>query len=444
MPKIAIIGAGTMQFVRALVADITTYPELAGAEVCLMDISPERLDMSKRLADRIILQQQSNVKITTTTDRVEALKGAQYVMITFQIGGLAAVEDDIRIPEKYGVSQCVGDTMGPGGIFRGLRTVPVLIDVARDMEKYCPDAILLQYCNPMAINMWALQEAVPGLKMAGLCHSIPGASRMMASWIGAPYEEITFTAAGINHMAWFLEFKWNGQDAYPLLWKAMEDPANYAKEPVRIDMARHVGYFMTESSGHLSEYLPWFRNSERHIDELVAKFTDPGADWLDWGRTGGYLKFCHRELETAPARRLRWINGEVPVPVERSVEYGPAIVAAVEANQPLVFYGNVLNTGLIDNLAPGSCVEVPVVVDRHGFRPTHVGKLPPHLAALNTTNIIVQELTARGSQTGDRDLIRNAIALDPVTSSVLSLSEIDAMTNEMFAANERWLPQFKK
>lgn len=444
MPKIAIIGAGTMQFVRALVADITTYPELEGAEVCLMDINPERLAMSKALADRIILQQNSKCVITTTTDRKEALTGARYVMITFQIGGLSAVEADIRIPEKYGVSQCVGDTMGPGGIFRGLRTIPVLIDVARDMEAICPDAILLQYCNPMAINMWALQDEFPGMKMAGLCHSIQGTSRMMARWIGAPYDEITFRAAGINHMAWFLEFKWNGKDAYPLLREAVKNPELYGKEPVRIDMLRHVGVFMTESSGHLSEYLPWYRNAEEHIADLVAKFTDPGADWLDWGRTAGYLKFCYRELETAPARRAKWISGEVPVPVDRSVEYGPAIVAAVETNQPLVFYGNVKNTGLIPNLADGCCVEVPVVVDRHGFRPTHAGALPPHLAALNTTNIIVQELTVRGSQTGDRDLIRNAMALDPVVATRLSLSEVDALTREMFEAHERWLPQFNR
>lgn len=442
MPKISIIGAGTMQFVRALVADVTTYPELDGCEICLMDINAERLAMSKALADRIIEQQHSRCVITATTDRAEALKGAGYVMTTFQIGGLPGAEADIRIPEKYGVSQCVGDTLGPGGIFRGLRTIPVLLDICRDMQEICPDAILLQYCNPMAINMWAVADAFPQMKMAGLCHSIPGTSRLMAHWIGAPYEEITFRAAGINHMAWFLEFKWNGQDAYPLLWEAVGNPEVYGKEPVRIDVARHVGCFMTESSGHLSEYLPWFRNTPAHIEDLVAKFTDPGADWLDWGRTGGYLKFCYRELETAPARRAKWISGEVPVPVERSVEYGPAIVAAVETNQPLVFYGNVKNTGLIPNLPQGCCVEVPVVVDRHGFRPTHAGALPPHLAALNTTNILVQELTVRGSQAGDRDLIRHAVSLDPVVAATCSLPDIEAMTRELFEAHSRWLPQF--
>lgn len=444
MTKISIIGAGTMQFVRALVADITTYPELDGCTVCLMDINPDRLEMSRKLADRIVVQQRSNVRIEVTTDRVEALKGADYVMTTFQIGGLDAVEQDIYIPEKYGVSQCVGDTMGPGGIFRGLRTIPVLMDICRDMERHCPDAMLLQYCNPMAVNMWAIAEAFPQIKMAGLCHSIQGTSRMMANWIDAPYQEITFKAAGINHMAWFLEFKWNGKDAYPLLWEAMKRPELYAKEPVRIDLARHAGIFMTESSGHLSEYLPWFRNTPENIEEcVVSKFTDPGADWLDWGRTGGFLKFAKRDLETAPARRAKWISGEVPVPVERSVEYGPAIVAAVESNQPFVFYGNVLNTGLITNLPQGSCVEVPVVVDRHGFRPTHAGTLPPHLAALNMTNVIVQELTVRASQSGDPLLLRNAMALDPIVAANLNLDQIDAMTTEMLEANKQWLPQFK-
>ncbi len=442
MPKITIIGAGTMAFIKALVGDITTYPELDGCEICLMDISADRLDMSVRLAKKILEQEQSRCTITATTDRRESLQGADYVLTTFQVGGLSAYEQDIAIPEQYGVSQCVGDTLNPGGIFRGLRHIPVLQAIAQDMEAICPDAYLLQYANPMAINMWAISESSPGIKAVGLCHSIQGTSRLMARWIGAPYEEISFQAAGINHMAWFLEFKWKGKDAYPLLWQALKDPAIYGKEPVRIDMARHVGYFMTESSGHLSEYLPWFRKRPDLMEELVGKFTDPGADWLDWGRGGGYYRHCIRELETAPPRRAKWINGEVPIPVERSVEYGPAIIAAVETNRPFVFNGNVRNTGLITNLPQGACVEVPIVVDRNGMRPCYVGDLPPHLAAINTTNILAQGLTVKGSLSGDRDLIRHAVALDPLTAAACSLSEIRKMTDELFEAHARFLPQF--
>ncbi|MGE5673009.1 MAG: alpha-glucosidase/alpha-galactosidase [Mycobacterium leprae] len=444
MPKITLIGAGSMTFAKNLIGDIISYPELAGAEICLMDINPERLQMSVQLGELLMSQKGGNqCTIFPTTDRRAALKGAHYVITAFQAGGLKAYEKDIEIPAKYGVSQCVGDTLNPGGIFRGLRTIPVMQAIAREMAELCPDAVLLQYNNPMAISTWGTYASAPDLKVVGLCHSVQGTAQMLADWIGAPMEQVSYRCAGINHMAWFLEYKWQGKDAYPLIREAVKDPVRYGKEPIRIDLLRHFGYFVTESSGHASEYNPWFRKRPEVLAQTVAKFTDPGHDWLDWGRGGGYLKHCYRELEMLPPRRERWIKGEEPVPFKRSHEYGIQIIHAMETNTPTTIYGNVRNTGLVTNLPADACVEVPVLVDGTGLRPIYVGNLPPQLAALNRTNVGAQELAVTGSLLGDRELVKLALAMDPLTGAVCSLDEIEAMTRELFEAHAQWLPQFQ-
>ena len=442
MLKIAIIGAGSVVFTRTLVVDILSFPALQESTIALMDIDPYRLQVAHDLVRAIIERRQLPARVEATLDRAAALSGAKYVIVTIQVGGLEAYEYDINIPKQFGVEQCVGDTLGPGGVFRGLRTIPVLLDMAREMDKLCPDALLLNYSNPMAINCWAFAKAT-GRPHVGLCHSVQGTSRLLASFIGAPYEEVSYKVAGINHQAWFLEFRWKGRDAYPLLRRAAEDPEVYGKEPVRFELMKHFGYFVTESSGHASEYNPYFRKNAQAVAELSARFKSPEDHWFDWGRTGGYLKHCKERLTDYLDEVKQQVRGEKPISFERSDEYAAYIINAMETNSPTVIHGNVPNTGLITNLPTGACVEVPCLVNGNGIQPTHVGDLPPQLAALNRTNINVQELAVEAALTGDRDLVRQAIKLDPLTAAVCTLDQIDAMVDKMFEAEAQWLPEFR-
>ncbi len=443
MAKIALIGAGSATFAKTLIADILTYPGLDGAQIALMDINPERLDLSYRIVQRMIAEQQSRCTVDATLDRRAALTGADYVITAFQIGGVAAMELDFAIPGKYGVGQNVGDTANPGGIFRGLRTIPVLQEICREMEELCPDAVLLQYSNPMAINMWGVY-ASSGIKHVGLCHSVQGTMELLARYIKAPYNEISFKCAGINHMAWFLEYKWNGQDAYPLFRELYHDSFVYGKEPVRWDLFKHLGYWVTESSGHSSEYYPWFRKRPDTLEKMISKFTYINYESLENGATGAYLRLFQRDAVKHREQVDGWLNSAEPIPVKRSSEYGVQIINAIETNTPAYIHGNVQNTGLITNLPDGACVEVPMMVDGSGLRPLHVGKLPPQLAAVCRPHIAMHELTVLGSLHGDRDAIRQAVSLDPLTAAVCSLEEIEAMTTEMLEAQARWLPQFAK
>ncbi|MFQ5795610.1 MAG: alpha-galactosidase [Candidatus Bipolaricaulia bacterium] len=381
--------------------------------------------------------------VKATLDRREAIRDADFVIVTIQVGGLEAYELDIEIPLKYGVGQCVGDTLGPGGVFRGLRTIPVLQEITREMDGLCrPEALLINYSNPMSINCWAI-TADSGRPHVGLCHSVQGTSEMLARWIGAPYDEVTYKVAGINHQAWFLEFKWNGEDVYPMLRKAMEDPKRQGEEPIRIELARQFGYFVTESSGHASEYTPYFRKSAEMIDnEIVPRFQSSNDAWFDWGCTGGYLRTCQRELPTYLDEVKEQIAGRQPLPTGRTHEYGSYIIEAMATHQPTVIYGNVPNTGLITNLPEGCCVEGPCLVDGNGIRPCYVGELPWQLAGLNRNMINVQGLAVNGSLTGDREAIVHAVMLDPLTAAVCTLPQIRAMVDEMFEVQAQWLPQF--
>jgi len=435
--KIAFIGAGSFEFTRSLVRDILTYPALQDCTIALMDIDEERLGYIKKAVDKIIEAGNYPAKVIATTNRAEALKDADGVICTILVGGVHVWRHDIEIPKKYGVDINVGDTRGPAGIFRALRTIPVMLDICRDIERYCPDAIMLNYTNPMAMLCRAMQGETK-VKVTGLCHSVQGTAAMLASWIGASMEEITYVCAGINHQAWFLEFKWNGKDAYPLIREAVQRPEIYNQEQVRNEMFLHLGYYVTESSGHNSEYNAWFRKRP----DLIEKYCTHGTGWNP-GEYAFILKEYLKREDTWRDDIKKWLERDT-INLNRGNEYAAGILNAVIGDGTMYkFNGNVRNFGLIDNLPEGCCVEVPVLASKYGFEPIHVGPLPPQLAILNYVNAMCEELAVEGALTGDPNKIYQAIYYDPLTSAVLSLAEIKQMVREMFEVNKDWLPQFK-
>ena len=443
MPKITLIGAGSLVFTRNLCSDILLTPALQESILSLMDIDPARLAQARDMVQALIERRGLKARVEATTDRREAVRGADYVVTTFQQGGLDAYRLDIEIPQRFGVEQCIGDTLGPGGVFRALRTIPVLLDLCRDLDELAPEALLLNYVNPMAANCWAVDRAT-GRPCVGLCHSVQGTSEMLASWIGVPYQEVVFRCAGINHQAFFLEFRRGKDDLYPLIWQAIEREEIYNQEPVRVELMKHFGYFVTESSGHASEYVPYFRKSARMVnEELAPRFKGQDSDWFDYGRTGGYLRHSLERLENYEKELSDLTAGEKPLPTTRTYEYGSYIVEAMETGRPLRFNGNVPNRGWIDNLPQGCCVEVPCWADRHGIQPVAVGALPPQLAALNRTNINVQELVVEAAVTGSVEAAYHAVMLDPLTAAVCTLPQIHNMVGEMLSAQRQWLPQFR-
>lgn len=442
MPKITFIGAGSVVFTRNLCSDILLTPALQDATIMLMDPDPVRLERSLKLVQAIIQQRGLKARVQATLDRREAVRDAQYVITTFQQGGLEAYALDIEIPRKYGVEQCVGDTLGPGGVFRGLRTIPVLLDLCRDMDELAPNAMLLNYVNPMAINCWAVADG-SGRPHVGLCHSVQGTSEMLAQWIHVPYDEVSFVCAGINHQAFFLEFCRGHEDLYPLILAAFERPEILGTEPVRGELMHHLGYFVTESSGHASEYVPYYRKSARMVnEELSPRFKNPHDEWFDFARTGGYLKHCLERVELADQDFRALIDGTRELPSVRTHEYGSYIMEAMETNIPARINGNIPNQGHITNLPNGACVEVPCLVDKNGVQGVVVGALPTQLAALNRTNINVQELAVEATLRGSREAVHHAIMIDPLTATVCTLPQIHALVDEMFEAQAQWLPQF--
>jgi len=442
MLKIAFIGAGSVVFTRNLCSDILLTPVLQDCTISLMDIDPVRLERSRKLVQAIIDQRGLKARAEATMDRREAVKDARYVITTFQQGGLDAYALDIDIPRKYGIEQCVGDTLGPGGVFRGLRTIPVLLELCNDMDQLAPDALLLNYVNPMAINCWAVADG-SGRPHVGLCHSVQGTSEMLARWIDVPYDEVSYICAGINHQAWFLEFKRSAEDLYPRIWAALEHKEIMGEEPVRGELMKNFGYFVTESSGHASEYAPYFRKTSQMVDEeLSPRFKNPADFWFDFARTGGYLRHCQRQLALAEQEFGELIEGTKKLPTQRTHEYGSFILEAIESNRPARINGNVPNEGLITNL-PYCCCEVPCLVDSNSVQGVFVGNLPTQLAAINRTNINVQELTVEASLTGDRDAVHYAIMMDPLTAGVCTLLQIHDLVDEMLEAQARWLPQFE-
>ncbi|MGD0613645.1 MAG: alpha-glucosidase/alpha-galactosidase [Anaerolineales bacterium] len=441
MSKITFIGAGSIVFTRNLCSDILLTPVLQDCTISLMDIDPVRLERSRKLVQAIIDRRDLKARVEATMDRREAVKDARFVITTFQQGELDAYALDIDIPRKYGVEQCVGDTLGPGGVFRGLRTIPVLLELCNEMDELAPDALLLNYVNPMAINCWAVADG-SGRPHVGLCHSVQGTSEMLARWIDVPYDEVSFLCAGINHQAWFLEFRRGQEDLYPRIWEALERDEIMGEEPVRGELMKNFGYFVTESSGHASEYVPYFRKNTQMVDgELSPRFKNLADFWFDFARTGGYLRHCQKQLALAEQEFSELSEGIKDLPTRRTHEYGSFIIEAIETNQPARINGNVPNDGLITNL-PYGCCEVPCLVDGNGVQGVFVGDLPAQLAGINRTNINVQELAVEASLTGNKDAVHYAIMMDPLTSAVCTLPQIHAMVDEMFEAQARWLPQF--
>jgi alpha-galactosidase len=432
MPKIAMIGAGSIVFCKTLMMDILATPVLRNSEFRLMSRTMPKLKRMKRFADRVITDNEVDAKVSVTLDRREALTGADYVIAMLQIGGVDAFGMDYEIPLKYGVDQCIGDTMGPGGVFRALRTIPVMLDLANDVKALCPNAPILNYVNPMAAVCWAL-GAVPGLQFIGLCHGVQTTLDLIARYVGVNKKEIDFLCAGINHMAWFLKIEHKGKDLYPLFKANCEKPEYYINEKVRIETMRHFGYFMTESTGHLSEYLPWFRKNRKALDLYCD---EPSFG----GESGAYFKWCR--LIADKLENSDMLAGEPTKLDHRSVEYCSYILEAIETGASFKLQGNVRNDGYITNLPRGCCVEVPVFVDKMGLHPTFAGDLPVQLAALNQSNVTVQGLAVQAALTGDPELVVAACALDPLTSAVLTLKEVRDMVAEMLKAERRWLPQF--
>lgn len=439
MIKIAFIGAGSLGFTRGLVRDVLSFPLLQDATLALMDIDPERLEFAHKSVQRIIDMGKYPARVTATLDRVEALRDADIVMVTILAGSTNIWRYDIEIPKQYGVDINIGDTRGPSGIFRALRTIPVMLDIARDMERYCPNATLLNYTNPMAMLCRALQRE-SFIRLTGLCHSVQGTAMMLADWIGAPYKEITYTCAGLNHMAWYLKYDWNGKDAYPLMRKAVtERPEIYNEEIVRNEMFLHLDYYVTESSGHNSEYNAWFRKR----NDLIERYCTHGTGWNP-GEYAYILKEYQNAERTWKDEARQWFAAETPIELERGEEYAAFIINALMGGEPFQFNGNVPNTNLVTNLPQNACVEVPVWVSRKGFEPVHVGALPPQCATLTNLTAQIEEMAVEGALTGDPRLIFQAIAYDPLTSAVLSLAEIKQMVNQMFAQNKDYLPHFKR
>ncbi|MFC5405834.1 alpha-galactosidase [Cohnella soli] len=435
--KIAFIGAGSLGFTRKLVTDILTYPAFQDCTIALMDIDSERLAMVKKAVDKIIQAGNYPAQAIATTNRQEALDGADGVICTILVGGPQVFRHDIEIPKKYGVDINVGDTRGPAGIFRALRTIPVMMDIIRDVEIYCPHAVLLNYTNPMAMLCRAMQGESK-VKVTGLCHSVQYTAEMMARWIGAPLNEIDYLCAGINHLAFYLKYEWGGKDAYPLLKEAVKQTDIYNEEQVRNEMFIHLDYYVTESSGHNSEYNPWFRKRP----DLIQKYCTSGTGW----NPGEHAYILNGYLDAEETWREGLAKSiDEAVNLERSFEYASSIFNAVFGDGTLFkFNGNVRNFGLIDNLPAGCCVEVPVLASKSGLEPIHVGPLPDHLAVLVNINAACEELAVEAALTGDRRKVFHAICMDPLTSAVLSLDEIQMMVDEMFVVNEKWLPQFQK
>jgi len=426
MTKIAFIGAGSLGFTRKLIRDVLTFPLLKDATLALMDIDAERLEFAQKAAQRIVDMGHYPAKVVATMDRVEALKDADAVLVTILAGGTDVWRYDIEIPKKYGVDTNIGDTRGPSGIFRALRTIPVMLGIARDMERHCPDATMLNYTNPMAMLCRAMQRET-GIKLTGLCHSVQGTAEMLARWIGAPMEEITYTCAGINHMSWYVKYEWNSKDAYPLIRRAVvENPEIYNEEIVRNEMFLHLDYYVTESSGHNSEYNWWFRKRP----DLIEKYCVHGTGWNP-GEYAYIVKHYQQREATWRDEAKKWFAEDTPISLERGHEYAAYIINALQGGEPFQFNGNVPNRSLVTNLPEGACVEVPVWASRKGLEAVHVGALPPQCAALTNLSASIEEMAVEAALTGDPRLVFQAIAYDPLSAAVLSLAEIEEMVNEM-------------
>jgi alpha-galactosidase len=434
MPKITLIGAGSAVFARQIITDILNVEGLDEGRFALVDIDPERLELAHKIAEKIIALSGKRWSVSASTERRELLPGSDFIVNSIEVAGLANVRHDYEIPLKYGIDQCIGDTIGPGGIFKALRTGPAWLDVLRDCERLCPDAWVLNYTNPMSILTLAALKGT-AMPTVGLCHSVQGTSRQLAGYLEVPYAELDWRCAGINHNAWFTELRYHGENMYPRLRERARVPEVYEQDPVRFEMMLHFGAFVTESSGHFSEYVPYFRKRP----DLIERYCRPGYR----GETGFYANNWPTWRAANDARIQEMLAGTREVPLTRSHEYASYIVEAVELNQPTVIYGNVRNTGLIDNL-PDGCVEVACLVDRNGVQPCHFGPLPEQLAALNRSHMAVHALMVEALLHRDKQAARYALLLDPLTAAVLSPAQISALFDEMWQAERQYLQPFER
>lgn len=425
-PKITFIGAGSVVFTKNLLGDILTFPELHGCTISLHDTDPARLEVAEQMARWTATALAARPQIEATLDRREALNGADYVVNMVQVGGHAATLIDFDIPREYGLRQTIGDSHSIGGIFRALRTIPVMQSIARDMEQVCPGAIMLNYTNPMSMLCWAWFAAT-SIPIVGLCHSVQYTTEQIAGYAGVPYEEVTYLGAGINHVAWILRFEHNGADAYPLLRRALDEGRIPPDDLVRAELFRRLGFYVTESSEHNAEYSAHFIPQPGEIERLHIPIDE-------------YVRRSEDNLKEFDDIRAQLQRGE-PFEIERSAEYASLIIHAMETGQPRVIYGNLRNDDLITNLPHGCCVEVPCLVDRNGVQPTHIGALPPQLAGMSRQHVAVQELTVRAALEGRREHVYHAAMLDPLTAASMPLDHIWAMVDALIDAHGDALPE---
>jgi alpha-galactosidase len=438
-PRIVVIGAGGWVFPMELTRDILSFDALGDSTLVLYDIDVQAAERTADAARRLIDLGTRRVKVEVPGSLRSALRGADFVITVFQIGGIDAYALDIEIPREYGIDQTVGDTLGPGGVFRGLRTVEALREVAEAMREICPDALLLNYANPMSVNCWATD--LLGVQVVGLCHSVQGTSELLARELGVPYDEVTFDCAGVNHTAWFTTFRRGEEDLIPRIREVMrarhvdrtepllprsDDPYE-SIERVRAELMMLTGYFHTESSHHASEYWAWFRKTP----ETTRAYLDREWDYLTICRSSDAGGSNDEIIEDARARGIR-----------QGGEFAAPIIDSIVTGTERIVYGNVRNGGLIENLPADACVEVACAVDANGVRPVHYGSLPSASAALNQVQITVQRLTVEAAMTGDRDLVHAAVALDPLTGAVQTLPKIHEMVDRMLEAQAQWLPRF--
>ena len=438
MARICLLGAGSTVFAQNILGDVLSNPELADSDIALFDIDAERLSTSEIMARRIGMTLGiKGLRVTATTNRREALRGADFVILMMQIGGYKpSTVVDFEIPKKFGLRQTIADTLGIGGIFRALRTIPVVLDIARDMEEMCPKALMMNYVNPMAMISWAMQETAPHIAYVGLCHSVQETSGQLARVLGEDIANIDYLSAGINHVAFFTKFEkrlpgGGVEDLYPRL-RAIAASDDYpAGDKVRFAVMKHFGHFVTESSEHFSEYTPWFIKRDR--PDLIDKYQVP----LD-----EYIRRCKEQIAGWHTLRAELENVDAPLVVEKSNEYAAAIIHGMVTGSNHLIYGNLRNNGLIDNLPAAAAVEVPCHVNRNGIQPLRVGLVPAQLAAIMRSQINVQELTVLAALTGKRDHIYHAAMLDPHTAAELSLDEIRALCDALITAHGTYLPAY--
>src|SRR2546428_5812551 len=434
MPKVTMIGAGSAVFARQVITDTLAIDGLDDGVFALVDIDDGRLEVARQIAERLVDLSGKRWTVVASTDRREVLQDSDYIVNSIEVAGLQNVRADYDIPLRYGVDQSIGDTIGPGGIFKALRTGPAWLDIVADVTRFAPKAIVLNYTNPMSILTLAAARST-ALPVVGLCHSVQGTSRLLADYLQVPYQELDWKCAGINHNAWFTKLEHDGDDLYPTLRRRAADPEIYEQDPVRFEVMLHLGAFVTESSGHFSEYVPYFRKRP----DLIAKYARPGYlgesgfyanNWPDWRRAND-------------ERIHAMLRGDIDIPKARSHEYASSIIEAMESGLATRIHGNVLNDRAIQKLPRDGCVEVECRVSQEGVQPVHFGSLPEQLAALNRAHMAVHELVVEALLERDRQKAKYALMIDPLTAAVCSLEEMDRLFDEMWDAEREFLLPFE-